>query len=198
MKVKALIPFTSRNGSTGELVSVACGQVIEVTDEVGASLISDGLAEAYTLVEPTGTKSITANANNIDVSAYAKADVNVPSVQPSGSLNITVNGTYDISDKASVVVNVGIVTLTVNGNGAIWESEIGEQYSFLHQIVAGSSVQESDIQAGWHDSEYNEVTILGYSSTKAKADAHDHDITFPLTVTANTTIYLDWTAQAGE
>lgn len=77
MKVKAKIPFTQRDGETGNLNSVACGQVITVSDEAGAQLISDGLAEEFTLITPTGTKTITENGTDIDVTAYAKVDVNV-------------------------------------------------------------------------------------------------------------------------
>ena len=74
MKVRAIIPFTSRNSSTGELTSVAKGQILTVTDEAGAKLISDGLADEYTLITPTGTKNITDTAE-VDVTAYAKAQV---------------------------------------------------------------------------------------------------------------------------
>lgn len=74
MKVRASIPFTSRNSSTGELTSYAKGQILTVTDEVGAQLISDGLADEYTLITPTGTKNITDTAE-VDVAAYAKAQV---------------------------------------------------------------------------------------------------------------------------
>lgn len=77
MKIIALKPFTMRNTSTGDLTSIACGAVATVTDEVGAGLISDGFAEAYTLITPTGTKTITANGEGIDVTAYASVDVNV-------------------------------------------------------------------------------------------------------------------------
>lgn len=87
MKVKALIPFTNRDATTGELTSVACGAIVEVTDAVGNQLIADGLAEAYTLVTPTGT------------------------------LNVTENGTYDVTEKASAVVDVSggsVETVTVN------------------------------------------------------------------------------------
>ena len=77
MKVKAKIPFTQRDGETGNLNSVACGQVITVSDEAGAQLISDGLAEEFTLITPTGKKTITENGTDIDVTAYAKVDVNV-------------------------------------------------------------------------------------------------------------------------
>lgn len=74
MKIIATKPFTMRNSSTGELTSIACGAIATVTDEVGADLISDGFAEAYTLITPTGKLTITSTAE-VDVTAYASAQV---------------------------------------------------------------------------------------------------------------------------
>lgn len=76
MKIKALKPFTLRDAETGKLTSIACGAVSTVDSTLGAQLISDGLAEEYTLVNPTGTVEITENGT-VDVSAYATATVNV-------------------------------------------------------------------------------------------------------------------------
>lgn len=105
MKVRATIPFTSRDSSTGELTSVAKGSILTVTDEVGAQLISDGLADEYTLITPTGTKSITANGEGIDVAQYASANVAVPG--PTGSTTINENGeNIDIAQYATVTVAV--------------------------------------------------------------------------------------------
>lgn len=103
MKVRAIIPFTTRDSSTGELNSVAKGQILTVTDEVGAQLISDGLADEYTLITPTGTKSITANAENIDVTAYAKATVNVPNPS-TGKVEITGTAEVDVTNYAAAQV----------------------------------------------------------------------------------------------
>lgn len=76
MKIRALKPFTLRDASTGKLTSIACGQVADIDDTLGESLISDGLAEAYTLISPTGNIEITENGE-VDVTAYATATVNV-------------------------------------------------------------------------------------------------------------------------
>ncbi len=103
MKIIATKPFTMRNSSTGELTSIACGAIATVTDEVGADLISDGYAEEYTLITPTGTKTITENAENIDVAQYAKATVNVPNPS-TGKLEITGTAEVDVTSYASAQV----------------------------------------------------------------------------------------------
>lgn len=109
MKVRAIIPFTTRDNSTGELTSVAKGQILTVTDEAGAQLISDGLADEYTLITPTGTKSITENGENIDVTAYAKANVNVPNPS-TGKVEITGTAEVDVTNYASAqVVDANLV-----------------------------------------------------------------------------------------
>ena len=103
MKVRAIIPFTTRNSSTGELTSVAKGSILTVTDEVGAQLISDGLADEYTLITPTGTKSITENGEDIDVTQYAKANVAVPNPS-TGKLEITGTAEVDVTNYAAAQV----------------------------------------------------------------------------------------------
>lgn len=113
MKVRASIPFTSRNSSTGELTSYAKGQILTVTDEVGAQLISDGLADEYTLITPTGTKSITENGENIDVTAYAKATVNVPNPS-TGKVEITGTAEVDVTNYAAAqVVDANLIATNI-------------------------------------------------------------------------------------
>lgn len=174
MKIQALIPFTARDSSTGELTSVADGQVITVTDAVGNQLITDGLAKEFTLITPTGTKSINANGTGIDVTAYANVDVAVPG--PEGSETITANGTYDISSKASVVINVGVVTLTYNANGGT-----GSVAPVV--TAAGNAINLSDgtgleAPAG--------KQFAGWGTT---ADKETPDVTSPYTPNGNTTLY---------
>ena len=58
---------------------------------------------------PTGTKQISISANGTtteDVTNYASAQITVAVPGPSGSTTVTDNGTYNISQYASVVVAI--------------------------------------------------------------------------------------------
>lgn len=103
--IKALKPFTYRNSSTGDVMSIAAGAVASVEDSLAADFIADGLAEAYTLITPTGTKSITANGNDIDVATYAKVNVAVPEPpEPTGNIEITSTASVDVAAYATAQV----------------------------------------------------------------------------------------------
>ena len=74
IRIQASKPFVLRDSSTGALTSVGDGQIVTIDSTLGNSLISAGLATEFTLITPTGTKSITANGE-VDVTAYATAQV---------------------------------------------------------------------------------------------------------------------------
>ena len=103
MKIKALKAFTIRDSSTGALTSIAHGSVADLDSTLANELITEGLAEAYTLISPTGTKSITANADGIDVTQYASANVNVPNPS-TGKVNITGTAEVDVTEYATAQV----------------------------------------------------------------------------------------------
>jgi hypothetical protein len=98
MKIEATIPFTVRDGESGELISIAKGQVVSCSDEVGAQFISDGLAKEFTLITPTGNINITDTAET-DVTAYATAQIVdenlVASNIKKGVTVLGIEGTYE-------------------------------------------------------------------------------------------------------
>ena len=151
MKIKALKPFTMRDVETGALTSIACGSIAVMDDEVGAQLITDGLAEEYKLIEPTGSKTITAN------------------------------GTVDVTEYASAVVNVGTYTITYDVNG-------GTGTVSADTVIAGNSTTLDD---GTGITAPEGKTFAGWATTN---DAETPDATSPYTATGNVTLYAVYVA----
>lgn len=172
MKIKALKPFTYRDSSTGKLTSVACGQIATFDDSLAEAFISDGLAVEYTLITPTGSKTITSNGE-ADVTEYATANVQVP--QPTGSISITENGTVDISAYASATINVGTYTVTYNvgeGTGTIAPAT----------VIAGNTVELND---GTGVTPPSEKTFVGWGDESTATEP----LTSPYKPTADVTLY---------
>lgn len=101
IRIQASKPFVLRDNSTGALTSVGDGQVVTIDSTLGNSLISAGLATEFTLITPTGTKSITVNGD-VDVAAYATASVAVP--QPTGNIEITSTESVNVAAYATAQV----------------------------------------------------------------------------------------------
>ena len=152
MKIEALIPFTMRDSSTGELTSIGDGQVVTVDDTLGASLISDGLAKEFTLITPTGTKSITANGE-VDVAAYATANVSV--AEPTGTISITENG-ENIDVKQYATANVTVPNPSTGKIDITGTAEVDVTNYATAQVVDANLVAENIKK---------DVTILGVVGT---------------------------------
>ena len=127
-------------------ISLYVGQIADVETSKASSFIAGGLAVAYT--DP---------------------------INPSGSLNIDANGTYDVTTKASAVVNVSIATLTYNvhgGTGSI-DAVVG---------IKGNSVNLND---GSGITPPDDKVFKGWGETSDATEV----LTSPLTLTGDKTIY---------
>ena len=100
-------------GANGTTTLATAGKYCDKNIDVNVAVPASG-------INPTGTKTITANGEH-DVTNFAKANVNVPIpsgyIKPSGTKNITENGTHDVTDYASASVNVPIPSGYIKPSG---------------------------------------------------------------------------------
>lgn len=134
-------------GFSDGIISLGVGDIAIVEATKAASYISGGLAVEYT--EP---------------------------INPSGSESISTNGTYDVTAKASAVVNVPVVTLTYN---------VGSGSGSIDAVVtaAGNEVVLNDGAGITPPTNYE---FVGWATENGAATPN---ITSPYKVNANATIY---------
>lgn len=201
--IKTKQAFTIRDASTGSLTSFAYNSVYTVADALATSLIADGLAEAYTEIDPSGSINITTEGSHdvtqyetavvsvtsgtiditengeANVEAYKKANVAVP--LPEGSTTVSANGTYDITQYESIVVNVGTATVTYNVNGGTGSVD-------AQTVIKGNSISLDD---GSTLTPPDNKTFAGWATTN---DAEEPDAESPYTVSEDVTLYAVYTA----
>lgn len=140
-------------GFSDGVISMGVGEIADVESTKASAFIAGGLAEEYT--EP---------------------------IEPTGSINIGANGTYDVTDKASAVVNVTTATVTYDVNGGTGSVDAvvaikGNQITLSDGT--GITAPEGKVFGGW-------------AST---ADATEADITSPYTVSGDVTLYAFYSAE---
>ena len=134
-------------GFSDGVISMGVGEIKSVDATKASAFISGGLAEEYT--DP---------------------------VEPSGSINISANGTYDVTEKASAVVNVTVKTVTYDVNGGTGEVAAAT-------AIAGNTINLND---GTGITAPEGKVFSGWATTN---DAEEADVTSPYTVTADVTLY---------
>lgn len=136
--------------TVGDLsLSLGMSQTAEVSSTLGNHLISAGLAEEYKMLTPTG------------------------------EISITENGSVNVAQYETAVVNVGIYTVTYNANSGTGSIDAAT-------VIAGNSLDLSD---GTGLTAPEGKTFSGWASA---SDATEPDIESPYTPTGNTTLYAVW------
>lgn len=132
---------------------------------------SDGVISMY----EGEVRSVDSTKASAFVAAGLATD-NTTAVLPSGSATFTANGTYDVYDKETAIVNVSIATVTYNVNG-------GTGTVAAATAIAGNIINLSD---GTGITPPTDKVFKGWATTE---DAEAADVTSPYTVTADVTLY---------
>ena len=140
-------------GFSDGVISLGVGEIASIDSTKATSFISAGLAEEYS-----------------------------GGITPSGSINIGANGTYDVTDKASAVVNVSVATVTYNVNGGTGDVDGAT-------AIKGNTITLND---GTGITPPSGKVFSGWATTD---DATEADVTSPYTVTDDVTLYAVYVAE---
>lgn len=111
--------------------------------------------------EPTGTIQIT-NNGIFDVHDYAEADVDVPAITPTGTMSITENGTYDVANYAEASVDVDV---TVNFNLPAFKKSTPTALSQARKSLAATTVGDYALFGGGENNSSRLSTVDAYSTS---------------------------------
>ena len=131
--------------------SYAMGQVVELDRELAERYIDDGIAFEYVVREPQGT------------------------------LNITKNGTVDVSPYHFVKVQCKKIYVTFNANTKEDENE-----EYTASVVQGDEMEDKEFTTIFETEEPEGKKCVGWANAK---DAAEPDIEFPLTPERDMTVY---------
>ena len=112
--------------------------------------------------EPTGTIQIT-NNGIFDVHDYAEADVDVPAITPTGTMSITENGTYDVANYAEAEVDVDYAT--VNFNLPALTRSTPTELSEARKTLAATTVGDYALFGGGENNSSPLSTVDAYSTS---------------------------------
>ena len=212
MKIKALKAFTIRDSSTGALTSIAHGSVADLDSTLANELITEGLAEAYTLVSPTGKKTINSTAET-DVVSYATAqvvDANLVAENIKDDVTILgVEGTYaggtsDFTTAEVTLVNSPEMESIYCTSQIDYPAEATDKY-----FASGVPVSNNKITALLYDGTGILSLFEGYADVDGDTQlytptftastggvTYDND-TGEVTVTGDGTLSITWTKHGG-